>query len=271
MAGNIEGDIVYFRPPEPVPADARPDFESLPLAAERMPIQDMRGREAEFTLDRQGFTLAQAPTTVGDFHDPAEVAGVYVPEVQALVREVTGCAEVVVSSPGLVRVSRRASERSAGAAPTGNFAHADFSYSSGEFWLRRTLAPEEAEARLRKRYAIFNVWRAFSPPPQDFPLALCDARSVAPPDIQNCTITLGRPGIRDPVTWENTAYRHNPSHRWFYCSDMNRDEAFVFRSFDSDPASSVHVPHTAFEDLTCPDSAPPRASLEIRMFAFWED
>ena len=28
---------------------------------------------------------------------------------------------------------------------------------------------------------------------------------------------------------------------------------------------------TAFEDLTSPDSAPPRASLEIRMFAFYED
>ena len=269
MAGNIEGDIVYFSPAEPVPTEARPDFESLPLAAERMPIQDMRGREAEFSLAEQGFVLAQAPTRVKDFHDPAEVARTYVPEVDAILRRVTGCASTVMSSPGLVRVSRRASERPPGAAPTGNFAHADYSKRSGEQWLRRTLPPAEAEARLKKRYAIFNVWRTFSPPPQDVPLALCDARSVEELDIQNCTITLGRAG--DPVTWENTAYRRNRNHRWFYCSDMMRDEAFVFRSFDSDPAFAGHVPHTAFEDLTCPDSAPPRASLEIRMLAFWED
>jgi hypothetical protein len=271
MAGDIEGDIVYFAPTEPVSPDDRPDFESLPLAAVRMPIADMRGREQDFSVAAQGFERVDAPTAVRDFHDPAEVARVYVPEVDALLRRVTGCTRTVNSSPGLVRVSRRATQRPDGATHTGNFVHADFSYRSGEFWLRRTLPPEEAEARLKQRYAIFNVWRAFSPPPQDVPLALCDARSVAPGDIQNCTITLGRPGIREPITWENTAYRHNPNHRWFYCSDMTRDEAFVFRSFDSDPAHAVHVPHTAFEDLTCPDTAPPRASLEIRMLAFWED
>jgi len=269
MAGTIEADIVYFHPSEPVPREARPDFESLPLAAARMPIQDMRGRESAFSLAEQGFALVHAPTAVGDFHDPAEVARVYAPEACALVRDITGCAKTVVSSPGLVRVSRRAAERPVGAAPTGNFAHADFSLRSGEFWLRRTLPPEEAEARLKHRYGIFNVWRTFSPPPQDVPLGLCDARSVAPSDIQNCTITLSRLG--QEITWENTAYRHNENHRWFYCSDMKRDEAFVFRSFDSDPNFADHVPHTAFEDLTCPGDAPPRSSLEIRVLAFYED
>ena len=90
MAGTIEGDIVYYRPSEPVPADVRPDFERLPLAAERMPIQDMRGRESEFSLDRHGFALVAAPTAVIDFHDRAEVERVYVPEVRALVRSVAG-------------------------------------------------------------------------------------------------------------------------------------------------------------------------------------
>jgi hypothetical protein len=267
MAGTVEADIVYFNPPQPVPADARPDFERLPLAAERMPIQDMRGREDQFSLDQHGFVRVDAPTAVRDFHDPPEVARVYVPEVLALVRRIAGCASTTLSSPGLVRVSRRAAERPEGAAPTGNFAHADYSIRSGEFWLRRNLPPEEAEARLQRRYAIFNVWRTFSAPPQDVPLALCDARSVEPADVQNCILTLNRFG--EAITWENTAYRHSPNHRWFYCSDMNRDEAFVFRSFDT--AFDRHVPHTAFEDLTCPNSAPPRASIEIRILAFYED
>jgi len=116
---------------------------------------------------------------------------------------------------------------------------------------------------------MFNVWRAFSPPPQDFPLALCDARSVVPADIQNCTLTLARGDFS--MTWENTAYKHNPDHRWFYCSDMNRDEAFVFSSFDTGSGWTDQVPHTAFEDQTCPEDAPPRASMEIRVFAFFED
>ena len=269
MAGNIEGDIVYYAPDKPLPPDARPDFESLPLAPARMPIQDMRGREGEFSVERQGFVLAKAPTAVRDFHDPAEVARVYAPEVDALLRRVTRCRSTALSSPGLVRMSRRASERPEGATHTGDFAHADYSFRSGEQFLRRALEPEEAERRLRQRWSMFNVWRAFSPPPQDFPLALCDARSVRPADIQNCTLTLSRNGFE--MTWENTAYKHSPEHQWFYCSDMTRDEAFVFRSYDSDPAFAGHVPHTAFQDLTCPDSAVPRASLEIRMLAFYED
>jgi hypothetical protein len=270
MAGTVEGDIVYYTPPEPLPPEARPDFETLPLEPYRLPVQDMRGREDEFSISRQGFQPVRHKSAVQDFHDPAEVARVYAPEVRALLQEVTGCSATLVSSPGLVRVSRRAAVRPAGATHTGNFAHADYSHRSGEFWLRRTLPPEEAEARLKSRYGIFNIWRTFSPPPQDVPLALCDARSVVPADIQNCTLTLGRPGM-EPVTWENTAYKHSPAHRWFYWSDMTRDEAFIFRSFDSDPRSGEHVPHTAFEDLTCPESAVPRASLEIRVFAFWDD
>lgn len=269
MAGNIEGDIVYYRPPEPLPPEARPDFETLPLAPERMPIADMRGREDAFSLDEQGFRLVHWPTAVKDFHDPAEVAAVYEPEVRALLCEVTGAKSALVSSPGLVRVSRRAKARPEGATHTGDFAHADYSFSSGEQFLRRALPPEEAERRLEQRWSMFNVWRAFSPPPQDFPLALCDARSVAPADIQNCMLTLARGDFS--MTWENTAYKHSPDHRWFYASDMTRDEAFVFRSYDSDPRFKGHVPHTAFQDLTCPDSAPPRASLEIRLFAFYED
>ena len=29
------------------------------------------------------------------------------------------------------------------------------------------------------RWAMYNVWRAITPPPQDFPLAVCDAQSVS--------------------------------------------------------------------------------------------
>jgi hypothetical protein len=98
----------------------------------------------------------------------------------------------------------------------------------------------------------------------------CDARSVAPGDKQECSITL-KLSIGEMRTWENFAYLHSGEHRWFYCSAMTADEAFVFRSFDSDPARAEQVPHSAFEDRTCPPDAPPRASIEIRMFAFYDD
>ena len=47
-------------------------------------IEDARGRESEFTLDRNGFALIKAPTSVANFYDPDEIKSVYYPEVERL-------------------------------------------------------------------------------------------------------------------------------------------------------------------------------------------
>jgi hypothetical protein len=170
-----------------------------------------------------------------------------------------------------VRVSDRVGPRPAGTTFTGDFAHADFSAAAAAAMLRRNLPPDEAEARLRgPRFAVLNVWRTFSGPPQDVPLALCDTRSVAQQDKQYCEITM-KSAAGDLLTWENITYYHNEAHRWWYCPDMTRDEAYVFRSFDSVPGHAEQVPHSAFVNESCPASAPPRASVEVRVFAFYEE
>ena len=50
-------------------------------------IEDARGREPEFTLDRNGFTLIKASTAVRNFYDPGEIKSVYYPEVERLLRD----------------------------------------------------------------------------------------------------------------------------------------------------------------------------------------
>ena len=62
----------------------------------------------------------------------------------------------------------------------------------------------------------------------------------------------------------------NPGHRWVYYSDMRRDELLMFRGYDSDPARSRRVPHTAFDDPSAGDDAPPRESIDIRCVAFFD-
>ena len=231
----------------------------------------MRAAGGGFSLDREGFTLATAPTGVRDFYDRDEVQRGYVAEARELIRSLTGCAATALLNSPVVRVSGRAGPRPAGATFTGDFAHADFTGPAAAAMLRRNLPPDEAEARLRgPRFSVFNVWRAFSGPPQDVPLALCDTRSVAPQDKQYCEITMKSAG-GDLLTWENITYYHNQGHRWWYCPDMTRDEAYVFRSFDSAPGHAEQVPHSAFVSESCPASAPPRASVEVRVFAFYED
>jgi hypothetical protein len=53
-------------------------------------IEDARGRETEFTLDRNGFALVESPTAVSDFYDPEEIKRVYYPEVEQLLRDKLG-------------------------------------------------------------------------------------------------------------------------------------------------------------------------------------
>jgi hypothetical protein len=234
--------IAYYDPPRRPAPGVRPEFTSLPLTAVPVTIGDLRARPAKASLGQEGFTVAAAPTSVRDFYDSDEVARVYLAE---------------------------AGDRPAGATFTGDFAHADFSAAAAEQMLRRNLPPGEVSERLRHRYAVYNVWRAFSGPPQDVPLALCDTRTVAPEDKQYCEITM-RVANGELVTWENITYLRSERHRWWYCADMTRDEAYVFRSFDSDPARAEQVPHSAFIDQSCPGDAPPRASIEIRVFAFYD-
>lgn len=249
-------------------APGRPDFNQLPMAWHPVPVTDMRSRADDFSLDREGFTLVHAPSAVRAFYDRGELARVYCDEARDLVRSLTRCAATAIMNAPLIRVASTPESRPEGTAPTGDGAHADLAASSAEYLLRRSVAPGEADGWVRGRYALFNVWRAFSGPPQNMPLALCDARTVAPEDRQFCSITL-KTSDGSTMTWDNVAYLPSRRHEWWYCRDMRRAEALVFRSFDS--SHENQVPHTAFRDPSCPPGTAPRASVEVRVFAFFND
>ena len=64
--------------------------------------------------------------------------------------------------------------------------------------------------------------------------------------------------------------KHNPNHHWFYFPQMRRDEALVFKVYDSvNDGRARFTAHSAFVDPTTPAGAPPRQSIEIRTFAFF--
>jgi hypothetical protein len=63
---------------------------------------------------------------------------------------------------------------------------------------------------------------------------------------------------------------YNPDHRWFYFPEMTRDEALVFKVYDSAKDGRARfTPHTSFSDPTSAADAPPRQSIEVRTFAFF--
>ena len=59
--------------------------------------------------------------------------------------------------------------------------------------------------------------------------------------------------------------------RWYYAKGIDTDEAYVFVCYDSREGRARFTPHTGFKDPTTSPGAPPRESIEIRAYAFWED
>jgi hypothetical protein len=142
-------------------------------------------------------------------------------------------------------------------------AHNDYTEWSGPQRVRDLLGAE-AERLLERRFAIIQVWRPIASAISSNPLALADARSVAPEDL---LVAERRYPHRVGQTYR---LKYNPAHRWFYFPQLRREEAIVFKVFDSQKDGRARfTPHTSFVDPATPPGAPPRQSIEARALAFF--
>ena len=225
-------------------------------------IRDGRPLAGEFALDRNGFAFVAHPTAVRNFFDADELKGVYYPEVERLVQAVSGAARVVVFDHTLRSGDEAEREARLVREPVLSV-HNDYTEGSGPQRLREAL-PDEAEGLLAHRFAIIQVWRAIDRPILANPLAIADARSLAAADL----IAAER---RYPHrVGETYQVRYSRAHRWFYFPAMRRDEALVFKVYDSARDGRARfTAHTSFVDPTTPADAPPRQSIEARTFAFF--
>ena len=228
----------------------------------KMAIHDGRAVADKLSLEREGFILVRHETKVKDFYDETEVCSVYYPEIEQLVKETSGAKRVLVFDHTLRSADNAMREAKQISGPVRN-AHNDYTEWSGPQRVR-DLLPAEAEDLLRRRFAIIQVWRATNKPIQSNPLAIADARSLAPKDL-----------IRAERRYPNRVgetYRvgYNPEHRWFYFPRMRRDEALVFKVFDSAKDGRARfTAHSSFDDPNTPPGAPPRQSIEARTLAFF--
>jgi hypothetical protein len=249
---------------------ARPRYHSndtsgdlLDIQPLQMEIRDARGQE--MTLDGAGFTLCDHRSAVEDFTDRSAVDAIYRQEIVSLIANLSGAHLVLVNSPGVLRFS----ERSALSGQLDNsrparFAHIDISDATAAAFAQRA-APD---GRRLTRFVHYNIWRVFSPPPQDVPLAVCDARSVTASDLIFADAVFNSPN-KPQWSFEGIVVAHHSGHRWHWYSDMTRDEALVFKTNDSDLSRAHCVPHVAFDNPQAAAQVAPRASIEMRAIALW--
>jgi len=248
-------------------------------------VRDARRLSRHFTLDRHGFTLARQPSAVEDFFDKEEVERIYPGEVISGVKALTGATSVapigwMVRTSGEIPKRRVVGyEHRGGVQPPAGEAHVDTEPGRADAYARSVYDRVFPNGKGFSRFIHSSFWRCFSEPPQDTPLAVCDARSVRADEGTPNTLHIVDeiPSPEDALSdkWNDNVlvaaaiFQFNPAHRWWYFSDMTRDEVLLIKFHDSDRSRAWRTPHTAFRDPSFPD-ARPRSSIEFRSVAFFE-
>ena len=231
--------------------------------AKRMELRNGRLIADRLSLEEQGFVFVEHRTKVADFFAADQLKSIYYPEVEELIKKTAGASRVVIFDHTLRSGDESEREEKLIREPVLS-AHNDYTEWSGPNRVREFL-PDEADDLLKRRFAIIQVWRAINQPIQSNPLALADAKSVAMEDL---LVAERRYPHRVGQTYR---LKHNPNHRWFYFPEMRRDEALVFKVYDSEKDGRARfTPHTSFTDPNSPPNAPARQSIEVRAFAFFK-
>lgn len=238
-------------------------------------IGNGRAHRDVLRLDGSGFELLEHHSSVEDFSDDEELERAYIAEVVAVVQRVTG-ADLVVPVGSAVR---RAARSKPGAAPQSPHVHVDIHPDRAPERFRSAYEEAAPGAPPFRRAVYTSFWRAVSPPPQDWPLALCDYRSIGDDEgvpsvmvrVASLPEKLPEDGDDVEVLEELGAasyFHYRPGHRWWYFPRMTSDEAILLKLNDSDHDVAWRVPHTAFRDPTVRTDVA-RESVEVRTIAFF--
>jgi hypothetical protein len=254
-----DGSKVFTIVATPGGSDARSGGTPDPR---RVTIHNGRLHAKDFELEKNGFRFVRHDTKMKDFFDEEEIKRVYYPEMIELIKAESGAKRVVVFDHTLRTADDEAREAKK-IREVVRRVHNDYTEWSAPQRVRDIL-PDEAEDLLKRRFAIIQAWRPIRLPVETYPLAMADAQTLSPDDmIVSERRAPGRVG-------QTYAIKYNPAHKWYWFPRMRREEAYVFKVFDSEKDGRARwTAHTAFDDPTSPPNANPRESIEIRTMAFF--
>ncbi|ETW04223.1 hypothetical protein H310_04561 [Aphanomyces invadans] len=245
---TCDGAFPYssFGPQQSRPSGPATNIVSTPHLVD---LHDMRGHEAGFALDAQGFMpVRDVPSLVADLLDTDgsihDVVGrthdVVKTHMEAIVRR-------VVPSPTAITVftvmARSSNPQDKGLRRPSPLIHVDHTLSSGDSFV--TLFPNHIQAEIhanRLRVRILSVWQPLVSAVHDWPLALADARTSSPMSLLDCETRFasGKTGAMSVMTYD-------PNAEWWYWSAMSESEVLVIKNYDSKDSHGC-APHTSFVD-----------------------
>lgn len=275
----------------------------------RVPVYDARSLAGDQrkSCERNGFELLDAPLEDAslDFFDHAAVTGRYYGQCAELVAQATGARAFAFDHNIRSAIGKKSRQRIKGGQTVqgpAKMVHGDYTLTSAPQRLRDLSQPPGANDTLRGllaegqslispeaavaasaeagRFAIINVWRNIvAEPVQRNPMAMCDGQTVQPQDLVTFEIHY-----QDRIG-ENYFARHSDRHAFYTFPEMTRDEPMLLKQWDSagglarsNGAQGDSVTpeqpctfsfHSAFDDLSAPDDAPDRWSIEVRCLVLY--
>ncbi|KAF8908196.1 hypothetical protein CPB84DRAFT_1834692 [Gymnopilus junonius] len=237
-----------------------------PITGERKRNFEREEKEDSVSLDTTGFQYYKHPANHTTFANDEEIIREYYPESIELIKKLTGASRVELFD----HTVRRRRPDQVGDTPDTRQpvaqVHVDQTTKSAVARVHRHLPAEDVPKLLANRFQIINLWRPISHPAFDWPLALCDHRSVGPNDVFPMALVYpDREG-------ETLGVKHSPGHKWKFLSGMTPDELVLIKCFDTiqDGSVAIFTPHTGFQDPNTPAGTPLRESIELRALVFYD-
>ncbi|THX10073.1 hypothetical protein D6D13_05583 [Aureobasidium pullulans] len=280
MSKVIESDM-YFLENDPMygeekpysmrfyPGDVCPQ-SNIKRSKQRVVFNDMRTQESKMQLDECGFEVLpmRSHMEYEDFGDRIKIENVYLKELAEAIKQRLGATYVHVIEH-TVRRRDVAFPISTGRdyefdQPTA-LAHVDFTLEEAKRIVRNVYG-KNAHELLSDRWQLINAWRPLRGPLYDWPLALCDARTV---DYEQDTM----PGDIVFTNWttENLQVMHSSAQKWYWLPGQLPEEVLIFKSAESLKSSAPGIPHSGFYNPDVSSEEAPRESIESRILVFYGD
>lgn len=227
----------------------------IDLAPRDCRIKNARTLSPAASIATQGFTLAKHTLDNPRWDDDSWIDAVYTPSCGELVKQLTGARQTV----SFHRPMQRSSDRNAHGSHlnTAGFIHIDNPRATGRDFAEWFASQHGVKF---EQAAIYNVWKATTPPPQDQPLAVADWRTV-PSDSHVIGHTIDG-GVEVPYV----IIKPTDAIDFYYFPDMTCDESIVFTGVDLRPDKPLGCAHSAFRN---PTGGVARASIEARVIAIF--
>jgi len=249
-------------------------WRNTPTVAFDVTVEDVAGREKDFTLEKNGFMFGQQHTkvllTTDDLGDVDKISKEYYPEMENWLKEVTGAPRAFVyhhttristSKYSLNNFDKDKDSKKVPHQPALMAAHLDLSSFQAGHVLHKNF-PKETEALLHGRVMLVNAWRSIKPV-YKHPFGVADASTVPHQDL-----VLRHMRIFKDIN-QSLSLKYSAKHKWHYKFAQQPEDVLIFKQFDNYGKARA-CPHTAFDDKEYEDAAP-RESIELRALLMWPD